>query len=258
MSNRAVNNPWFVCAKPNPSAPLRLFCFPYAGGGANIYRPWPDALSPYVEVYAVQPPGRGGRLREVPFSRLGPVLDALAREIRPYLDKPFAFFGHSMGAITSFELALRLQAEGGRLPFHLYVSGRAAPHMHAEGRATYALPDDEFIEELRRLNGTPKELLDNPELMQLMLPLLRADFALCQTYEPTPAARLACPVTAFGGLQDSHAGKEEMQGWGVYTDSDFVVRMLPGDHFFLHASQPLLLQAVARDMIRYTSLLRAA
>jgi medium-chain acyl-[acyl-carrier-protein] hydrolase len=253
-----VNSPWFVRAKPNPSAPLRLFCFPYAGSGANIYRSWPDALSPYAEVYAVQPPGRGGRLRETPFSRLGPALDELAREIQPYLDKHFAFFGHSMGAITSFELAQRLQAEGGPSPFHLYVSGRAAPHLHAEERTTYDLPDDEFIEDLRNLNGTPKELLDNPELMQIMLPLLRADFALCQTYEPTTSARLACPVTAFGGLQDPHAGKDKMEGWGLYTDSDFVVRMLPGDHFFLHESQPLLLQTLARDMARHVSLLSGA
>jgi medium-chain acyl-[acyl-carrier-protein] hydrolase len=258
MSNRTANSPWFVCPKPNPDARLRLFCFPYAGGGVSIYRSWPDALSPHAEVYAVQPPGRGGRMREAPSRRLAHVVDALAGEIRPLLDKPFAFFGHSMGAITGFELALRLQGELGRTPAHVYVSGRSAPHLRADEPHTYALPDGEFIDELKRLNGTPKELLDNPELMQLMLPLLRADFEVCQTYEHEPDARLNCPLTAFGGLQDPHSGREKIEGWGLYTNSDFVARMLPGDHFFIHASQPLLLQAMSRDLARQAGVLRAA
>ncbi|HEX8921091.1 MAG TPA: thioesterase II family protein [Pyrinomonadaceae bacterium] len=248
MSNRPANNSWLICHKPNPDARLRLFCFPYAGAGAMIYRPWADILSPLVEVYSVNLPGRGTRMSEPPLTRLAEVVHRIADEIQFYLTKPFSFFGHSMGAITSFELTHYLRSMNAPLPCHLFISGRSAPQLRETYPNTYKLPDREFIEELRRLNGTPHQLLENPELMQLMLPALRADFSVCQTYEHTPKQPLTCPLTAFGGLQDTHISREQIEGWREQTTGAFVARMLPGDHFFLHSSQNILLRLIAQEL----------
>ncbi|HKG20773.1 MAG TPA: alpha/beta fold hydrolase, partial [Blastocatellia bacterium] len=177
---------WIACARPNPRARLRLFCFPYAGGSSASYRPWADRIPRSVELCAVQLPGRGSRLSEPPFDRLVPLVQAIKPIILQLLDKPFALFGHSMGARIAFELARLLRREENLEPAHLFISGCRAPQLPVEDRAVYGLPDPEFIDELRRLNGTPKEVLENRELMQLMIPLLRADFAVCGTYTYMP------------------------------------------------------------------------
>lgn len=248
MTSAAAADPWIVRFHPNPSARLRLFCFPYAGGGAPAFRGWGARLPDLVEVCAVQPPGRGSRIREEAFTRVGPLLDALEPALADYLDRPFAFFGHSMGAIVSYELAQRLRETGKTGPRHLFVSGRRAPHVPDPDPPTYDLPEPEFVEELRRLNGTPTEVLAHPELMELMLPLLRRDFELSQTYDPPPRPPVACPITAFGGAADRVAGREGLEAWREHTSAPFVARVLPGDHFFLHTSEAALLQIIARDL----------
>lgn len=176
-------------------------------------------LSPLVEVYSVELPGRGRRMSEPPLMRLAEVARAVAPEIQPYLTKPFSFFGHSMGASISFELTHYLHRRNCPLPECLFVSGRTAPQLRDTYPVTYDLPDREFIDELRQLNGMPKELLENPELMQLMLPVLRADFSVCQTYEYTPKEPLNCPIMAFGGLQDAYSSRQQIEGWGQQTDA---------------------------------------
>jgi medium-chain acyl-[acyl-carrier-protein] hydrolase len=148
---------WLYRHKPNPKAKLRLFCFSYPGGGAHTYRAWADTFSEDVEICAVQLPGRGSRLQEAPFTRLQPMVEALALVLAPYLDLPFAFFGHSMGALIGFELARWLRSESNRLPLHLSVSGCPAPHLPRNRLPIYDLPEAEFIQQLRRLNGTPTE-----------------------------------------------------------------------------------------------------
>lgn len=239
---------WLSYYKPNPFAELRLFCFPYAGGSAVIYRSWADLLPKNLEICPVQLPGRGTRLRDQPFTRLMPMVEALASGLLPYLDRPFAFFGHSMGAAIAFELARHLREHFQREPEHLFVSGRNAPQIPDPMPSTYSLPDAEFIDEVRRLNGTPQAVLDHPELMQLMLPLLRADFAVVQTYRPAPGEPLRSPITAFGGLLDHDVRREYLEAWGKQTASRFSLRMFPGDHFFLQTSQTLLLKALAHEL----------
>jgi medium-chain acyl-[acyl-carrier-protein] hydrolase len=251
MTSTAATTPWLSRPKPKPNASLRLFCFPYAGGSTAIYRKWPEGLPPDVELCPVQLAGRGSRLREPPFTRMPALIDELGKALRPYLDKPFAFFGHSMGAIIAFELARFLRREGSPQPAHLFVSGRRAPQTTAPARRTYALADAEFVEELRGLNGTPQEVLQHEELMQLMLPLLRADFALIQTYEYTPEPPLDCPVTAFGGVQDADVTREAVEAWREQTTSAFAMQMFDDGHFFLNTLRPLLLQAVARGLYRH-------
>lgn len=240
--------PWFVCQKRNPSARVRLFCIPYAGGAANIYRKWTESLGAIVEVWAIEPPGRGSRLRETPFTTLRDLVRHLGPAFHPYLDKPFAFFGHSMGAIISFELARYLRRARLRNPLHLFVSGCRALQLPDPRHPTYDLPEAEFMEELRRLNGTPGDVLDHPEMMEFILPLLRADFALTQTYEYSHEPPLECPITAFGGFQDDEINRASVEAWQVQTSSAFSSYMLPGDHFFLDSSRAALLEVLARQL----------
>jgi medium-chain acyl-[acyl-carrier-protein] hydrolase len=247
MSSNNANKSWFTRPRGNSAAALRLFCFPYAGGGATLFRTWPDGLPPFVEVYAAQLPGRGPRLSEPSFTHLTPMVEAIAEAIRPHLDKPYAFFGHSMGAMISFDLARLLRRERARPPVHLFVSGRRAPQSPENSRRTYDLPEPEFIEELRRLNGTPREVLEHPELMQLMTPLLRADFSVCQTYEYTPEPPLSCPITVFGGVEDE-TGREQLEAWREQTTSTFTLNMFPGGHFFIHEAQPQVLQIIGHQL----------
>jgi medium-chain acyl-[acyl-carrier-protein] hydrolase len=242
--------PWLSYSRPNPAAKLRLFCFPYAGGGALIYRNWYKNLPAQVEVCPVQLPGRGSRLRDTPFTRMDLLAKTFLREMRSYLDKPFAFFGHSMGAIISFEIARLLRREDGALPVHLFVSGRSAPQLSEPKVPTYNLPDAEFIEELERLKGTPAEVLKHPELMQVVLVLLRADFKLIETYIYNDEPPLNIPLTAIGGLEDDEISRENLEGWHAQTTKAFSLRMLPGDHFYLTTNQQLLLALLAQELYR--------
>lgn len=243
---------WISRPKANPAAKIRLFCFPYAGGGALLYRPWVDTLPPDIEVCSVQLPGRENRLQEPPFDRLEPLLEVLAPAIAPYLDeKPFAFFGYSLGTLVSFELARRLQQQGGPMPRHLFVAARRAPQIPSSEPPLYELSDADFMEELRRLKGTPEAVLDQAELMQLLLPLLRADFTINETYDYREAPPLSCPISAFGGMRDEDVSREDMDAWRVQTERGFTLRMIQGDHFFIHTARMVLLQSICRDLAPY-------
>jgi medium-chain acyl-[acyl-carrier-protein] hydrolase len=227
---------------------LRLFCFPYAGGGALVYRDWADHLPSTVQVIPVELPGRGARLKEPPFLSLPPLIDALAELIIPLLDVPFCFFGHSMGALIAFELTRRLHRQYGVNPQLLFVSGRRPPQIPDSDPATYDLPNDEFIAELQRINGISKEVLEHRELMEIFTPLLRADFRLTQTYEYIDGMLIQCPIIAYGGLDDPDVTRDLLSQWEAQTASKFAIHMLPGDHFFLRSSQNLLLGLLTREL----------
>lgn len=246
-------NNWLTCPKPNPRAKLRLFCFPYAGGGAAIFRLWPDELPAEVEFYAIELPSRGRRITEPPITRMEPLVRGIAGAIESLLDKPFCFFGHSMGALTSFELARLLRREGRRQPSHLFVSGATAPQIPDTSPVRFDLPEPEFLDVLRRLNGTPHEVLENEELLQLMLPRLRADFELLQFYKYVDEPPFSFPITAFGGLQDKEVDRAALEGWRVQTAANFVLRNFPGDHFFLHSDRSRLLWVISQELISLVS-----
>jgi len=234
----------------NPQALLRLFCFPYAGGGASIFRTWSNNLPSEVEVCPIQLPGRENRLQEPPFNRLAPLVHVLAHVLLPYLDLPFVFFGHSMGALISFELARYLRRQHAPGPLHLFVSARRAPQIPAINPPIHHLPESAFIEALRDFNGTPESILQNAELMQLLLPVLRADFAVCETYTYSVEDPLACAISTFGGLQDCEVCYDELAAWREQTDGFFTQRMLPGNHFFLRSARVSLLRYITQDLTR--------
>lgn len=242
--------PWVAAGRSNPKAIIRLLCFPYAGGGESIFRVWPEGLPDSVEVCAVQLPGRGARAKEPPFTQLGALVEAAGVGLAPYLDKPFAIFGHSMGALIGFELARHLRREYAIEPVRLFVSGRPGPQT-VRSRPTNALSDSEFLELLWAYNGTPEEALTNPELMELMLPVIRADFAVSQSYVYAPEPPLDCAITAFGGLHDETISRENLEEWREHTRGRFLLRMLPGDHFFLNTARTLLLAAISKELYQY-------
>jgi medium-chain acyl-[acyl-carrier-protein] hydrolase len=227
---------------------MRMFCFPYAGGGASVYRGWGSALPADVEVCPVQLPGRESRLREPAFDHVEPLIQALAEVLPPHFDLPFVFFGHSMGALIGFELARELRRRGAAMPLHLFVSGRRAPQLPAREEPIHELPEPEFIEKLRELNGTPEEVLQHSELMRLLLPILRSDFGINETYVFRQEEPLDLGISAFGGLGDEDVTRDDLALWQAQTQARFRLRMLPGDHFFLHATRDVIAEAIARDL----------
>ena len=242
------SNHWVLLYKQNPKARLRLFCFPYAGSGASIFRDWADALPSEVEVCPIQLPGRESRLKEQPFSHINDLVSTLSFALQSFLDKPFSFWGHSMGALISFELARQLRRENKPQPRHLFVSSFKAPQIPELTYSIHQLPDVEFLEEVRRLNGIPDIIWQNSELMQLILPILRSDIAMVEKYEYVPEPALGVSISAFGGLQDKKVSYEALNAWEAQTQSSYSLRMFLGDHFYLHGCRSQLLQVVSQTL----------
>ncbi|HEX7241933.1 MAG TPA: alpha/beta fold hydrolase [Longimicrobiaceae bacterium] len=239
---------WVVFPRRRPQAEVRLFCFPYAGGAASAYRPWPDHLGDRVEVCAVQLPGREARLGERPYDRVRPLVTDLAEILRPFFDRPFAFFGHSMGALIAFELIREMRRRGDALPATLVASGRNAPHLPPRQPLNYDLPEPELVDKLRRFEGTPEAVLANEELMRLLLPLLRADFAVNEAYDPYEEPPLDLPILAMGGTGDEEVTQAGLEAWGRYTTGRFAVRVFEGGHFFLNSSAAEVAGAVRGEV----------
>jgi medium-chain acyl-[acyl-carrier-protein] hydrolase len=243
-----ASNPAILCPRPNPAAAVRLFCFPHAGGGASAFRRWPAGLPPEVELCAVQLPGHETRRDEPLMTTLAALMPALARDLFPFLDRPYAFFGHSMGALIAFELARHLRRHGARAPARLLLSAYRAPHLAAPHPPMHALPDAQFLRAISRLHGVPAEVQADAELMRQLLPVVRADVTVCETHAYGAEAPLACPISVFGGLDDPTATPGMLAAWRVHTRAGCAVRMLPGDHFFLQSGHQPLLRAIADDL----------
>ncbi|MBZ4194220.1 MAG: alpha/beta fold hydrolase [Candidatus Contendobacter sp.] len=241
-------SPWFV--RPKPNAGLRLFCFAHAGGAASAFHPWGAKLEG-VDVWAIQLPGREGRLSEPLLTDFTVLQDRLARELTPHLDRPFAFFGHSMGAILAYEIARELRQRRLPPPERLYVSGRRAPTLPNLDPPLHPLPDREFIAELkRRFAGLPAVILAEPELLALFLPILRADLMMLERHEFRTDAVLDVPITAYGGQDDPQTLPEALAAWRELTTREFAMRHFPGGHFYLHEQRERFLPYLAGELSR--------
>ncbi|MEO8971260.1 MAG: thioesterase domain-containing protein [Ktedonobacteraceae bacterium] len=249
MNTVSQCNPWLFATKSRPYARLRLFCFPYAGGGASIYQIWNTILASEIEVCPVQLPGRENRMKERAIADFAELIETLVDVLQPYLNQPFAFFGHSMGALISFGLSRELRRQGHPLPVHLFASAYRAPQFpNQDEPPLHSLPESVLVKKLLEMNGTRREILDDPELRSFILPILRADFSVCESYVHTAEAPLPCPITAFGGLQDSRVSRQSLMAWREQTSDQFALRMLPGDHFFLQNMRTPLLQIITQKL----------
>lgn len=229
---------------------LRLFCFPSAGAGAALFHAWADALPPDVELCPVQLPGREDRIREPLLRHLPTAVHQLAASVEPFRERPFALFGHSMGALVAFETARALRASGAPAPLRLFCSACGAPEAVRARAPVYGLPDEEFLRHVRRLGGVPAPILDDAEMMRLFMPILRADLELHQTYAYRDEPPFDFPITAFGGTEDDEAPPNALDGWRRHTTGDFERLEFPSGHFFIHAAREPFLRALAAALRR--------
>lgn len=240
-----LNTPWFINYQSNKTATVRLFCFPYAGGSAAIFRSWAGA---HFDVWAVEYPGRGLRRSEPPVTGLQVLVDAIFQQIEPLLDRPFAMFGHSMGALVAFEVVRALQAAKGPEPTSFFASGSPAPRLDRKRANIHQLPELEFLKELRSLGGTPEEVLGDSELLRLLIPTLRADFEAAATYQWNEGPKILCPTFVYGGMQDPDVTRADLEAWQDECSSSFRLRMFPGNHFFIRSAESTLLRVLTRDL----------
>jgi medium-chain acyl-[acyl-carrier-protein] hydrolase len=236
---------WLV-RRHAPRARLRLFCLPFAGGNASVYAPWHAGLGPDIEVCAVQLPGRASRLAESLVTSLPELIETLANIVAREASLPFAFFGHSMGALLGFEIARYCTWQGLPTPVRLFASGCAAPQRRAEKEPLHCLPDNELIARLADYNGTPPELLAHQELMALVLPMLRADFGLVENYVYRPGPLLNIPITVLAGTDDPHVERAQVEAWCVESNARCDLEWFNGNHFFIQQETAQVLSCVRR------------
>ena len=228
---------------------LRLFCVPYAGGNAEFYRSWQTWFPEEVSICLVHLPGRCRRAGEPPFTRAVALAKTLAERMRSEITVPHALYGHSMGALISFELSWELIRRYGTGPQHLFVSGRGAPQWPRSRPPTFNLPYEGFLGELKRLKGTPREVLESPHLLKMFLGVLRADFELVETYEYQHERPLNCPITVYSGLEDENVSPESCRAWADQTTSDFNIKMFAGGHFFMRDSRTEFVNMFQKDVL---------
>ena len=231
------SNKWLRFFNQPPNPRLRIFCLPYAGGGSMQYRPWARALPEDLQLAALVFPGREERMREPCINRMAPLVAALVDALGPFLDRPFVLYGHSMGGLISYELAHALRRSLGVEPARLIVSGRGAPDT-LPNSDLHQLPDKEFVNALNlRYGGIPQVLLNEPELLAMFVPVMRADLTLIETHQYVPRELLSCPITAVGGTRDRAVSEAAIQGWQRHTRGPFTAHFIEGEHFFIQSNQ---------------------
>jgi medium-chain acyl-[acyl-carrier-protein] hydrolase len=245
MSGPLASESLFVRRAARRGARLRLICLPYGGASASMFGAWPDLLPPDIELMAIQLPGREDRVFEQPFTRLEPLVRTVAQALRPYLVMPCALFGHSSGALIAFELARELECRLAITPLYLIVSGWPAPQARPRSTPIHHLPNHAFVDALREIGGMPRDIQESDDLMQLLLPGLRADFAISERYVYRPGNPLHCPITALGGTRDSRVSPEELAGWIEQTQRHFAVHLFDGGHFFVNEAREEVLDRLS-------------
>jgi medium-chain acyl-[acyl-carrier-protein] hydrolase len=243
-------NPWLSARAGTGDARVRLFCLPHAGAGTSAYNLWKRLLPAFIEVCPVHIPGRESRLAECSIIDSPTLIAGIAGALSGHLDLPYAIFGHSMGALLALDLAFSLRAAGCPEPGYLFVSGRNATHMPIRQSELHRLPDADLLEALAiRYGGLPQEILETPELLELYLPILRADLTLLETHCYAQHPPLDCPIAAFAGGDDANVTPEGLAAWGDHTTAGFETRLFDGGHFYLNGpSRPALLGLIAERL----------
>ena len=248
----SVSNHWFVCPQARQEAKIRVFLFPYAGGSPATFFKWAFEFPGNLEAQIAHYPGRGSRRNEIPINQIIVLAERLSQAIQPLLDKPFAFFGHSLGGLVAFELTRQLRQQNLPQPEILFISACGAPHLLSPYPPIHKLPDAEFLDEVRRLNGIPAEVLQFPEAIKFLLPVLRADFEAIENYRfNSNEHRFTSPIFAFGGLADPIVSREFLEGWAFHTIARFDSLYFPGDHFFINNAKEAVLQSISKEMMPF-------
>lgn len=239
---------WIIPLNPAPHAPIQLLCLPYAGGGSAVFRPWKSLLPGSIGLYSVQLPARETRFAEPPVTDIMQMVTQIMMELTPLLAKPYALFGHSMGALLAFELLRQLQSARMPLPQHFFASGRVAPQQQRTLPPLQYLPDPAFVHALNdRYGGIDPVVLQHQDLLDLLLPALRADIIAVENYRYQPLPQpLLCPMTVYGGSHDPQVSPLDLQDWRIHTQQPFQVEIFPGGHFFLNESRLPLLASIAK------------
>ena len=241
---------WIINDRLNTDARLRLFCFHYLGGGASAFRKWSDSFPPEIQVCPIQLPGRENRTNEQPFQCIKSLVETLAQVLYPYLDRPFAFYGHSMGALISFELARQLRKQHRLIPIHLFAAAYYAPHATSPFQKISDINKSELIDLLPRLLDTPAELLvKKTELIKALLPTIKADLQIVGKHVYLKEEPLDCPISVFGGLKDKEVSYDDLFAWSQHTQSKFDLQMFPGKHLFLLKHRKLVSQTIIEELI---------
>ncbi|MFZ1289610.1 MAG: thioesterase domain-containing protein [Melioribacteraceae bacterium] len=236
-------NKWILRPKIRGNAKLRLFCFPYAGSSALVtYKFLVDSLPQEIEVCLVEFPGRGTRIAENLISDTNIVVNQIFEALKEFMDLPYIFFGHSMGALISYELAFTIESNLYPTPKKLYLSAHNAPNIKRNGKLMHQLNKDEFLSELIRMDGINKEILEHEELMELVLPIIRSDYQLCETYKFSERANLNIPFHVFGAQDDYDVQPDNLILWNDLTKADFKMDIFEGDHFYIIKQKDIFLQ----------------
>ena len=240
----SCSNRWFICRSERPQAALRMFCLPYAGGGASVYNSWSNSFPDTIELHAVQLPGRELRYNEPKFTDIHETAKALADSIKPYLDRPYGLFGYSMGALVAFELMRELRRRGEPLPIQLFIAAMRAPQTPPICPSLTHLPLDSFLEKMRHYYDPPQDAWNLPELLEVILPTLRADMKMCDGYIHNLEPPFECPIHAFAGQDDRSSPPAIVREWRQQTTEDFNMDVFDGTHFFINTALDDLQQAV--------------
>lgn len=238
---------------PQPS--MRLVCFAWCGAGASVYRRLAPGLSGHIELYAAQLPGREERFNEPRLRRMAQVVETLVEDIAPLADLPLIFFGHSMGALVAYETARALKARSGQEPAALIVSGRNGPESGIPCRRPWHAADDgAFLDHIRGMDGTPPAVMESEAMMSALIPLLRADFEVLETYVHQPGPALSCPVLACAGHADGRVSTAGMAAWTRYTHGGCTIHWFKGGHFYLNRQPRVLTLCIEQWLASLASL----
>ncbi len=241
------NSAWLMPIALKPSSTSRLICFPYAGAGASIFRSWASLLPAHIEAFSIQSPGRETRFVEPLLTDFQSYVAQASNAIRPLCDKPITLFGHSLGAAVAYESARYLEQQGVTVEL-LIVSGRACPGTASRRPPISHLSDADFLRHMASYNGTPKAVLENQDLIELLLPMIRSDFALAEHYRPTPGPLLRCPLLALGSRQDEWLDPAGVDNWKALTGGSFQTQWFEGDHFYLNRYTAELVSYIAQQV----------
>lgn len=251
MIPETLSTQWVSCPKHIPNPKLRLICFPPAGSGTVIYQKWAAQLLPEVEMWIMRLPGRETRLREPTLDRVSTIVESVAEILTPHLQQPYLFFGHSLGGLISFELSCYLHDQRKPMPKHLLVSGHRAPHRPPLNPSVHQTNNQLFLKRIKNMGGTPDRFFEMKELIEMMLPALRADFTAWETYQYHQGPPLDIPITVFGSDGDQDAAEADILAWEQHTNAEFTAHMFHGNHFYFQNDPKPLLNLINNTLQEY-------